>query len=127
MLAGNTFLLGARSADIHLWVVISDPLAEPENVVLVSLTSWDRTKEQTCLIEVGDHPFVRHRTVVSYAAARWGATSHQLDQLAASGALRPHQPASQPLLDRIRLGAARSRLLPLDAWTILDRQGLLPE
>ncbi len=39
MEGGDTFLRADN--DKHLWIVISDPLADPENVLLVNSTSLD--------------------------------------------------------------------------------------
>ena len=41
----------------HLWVVISLP-DEIGEVVVVNLTSHRDNKDQSCVIEAGEHPFV---------------------------------------------------------------------
>ena len=56
MKAGDTFLLKKDAVDRHLRVIISDPEAFPEQVVFVTMTSFDRTKEGVCLIHPGEHP-----------------------------------------------------------------------
>ena len=78
MNAGDTFFLGDKAADRHLWVIISDPTIDPDRVLFVSMTSFDVTKEDVCLVEPGEHPFVSHKTCIAY----WNARDASLDVLA---------------------------------------------
>jgi hypothetical protein len=120
--AGTTFLLSA--VDIHLWVIISDPLADPQNVLIVNLTSLDPRKEQACVLAVGDHPWIRHDTCVNYGDSQ--VTT--LDKLLAAqnaNALMIQSPVSPDILLRIREGAMNSTRMPLDNADILIRQGLV--
>jgi hypothetical protein len=64
---GTTFLMDVGGS--HLWVVISDPQADPDQVVIVSLTTWHARKDQSCIIERGEHPWATHRACVFYAKA----------------------------------------------------------
>ena len=80
MRAGDTFFLKKVAADKHLWVIISDPESYLDQVLFVSMTSYDITKEDVCLINQGEHPFVRHKTCIDYSDARH-ATSDQLEKL----------------------------------------------
>ena len=75
MNAGDTFLvaLPGTSYDSHLWIVISDPDADAERIVIVSLTSHRADKDQACLLRVGDHPYVKHDTCVNYREEIKGA------------------------------------------------------
>ena len=65
MEAGDTFYLPDKSADGHLWIVVSDPERNPNRVLLVSMTSHDVGKEDVCLIVAGEHPKVTHKTCIS--------------------------------------------------------------
>jgi hypothetical protein len=65
--AGTTFL--RSDSDKHLWMTISDPKVDAENVLIVNLTSLDIRKENVCVLHVGDHSWVRHDTCVNYADA----------------------------------------------------------
>lgn len=52
---GDTFLLEDRTIDPHLWIVISDPVSDPDHVVIVNLTSHDDpAKDASCLLKGGD-------------------------------------------------------------------------
>jgi hypothetical protein len=70
MKAGDTFFLAGGAADRHPRVIISDPAADSEHVIFVSLTSYDVTKESVCLLQVGDHPFIKHRSCIAYGDAK---------------------------------------------------------
>ena len=65
--AGSTFL--RSDSDKHLWILISDPAQDPQQVLIVNLTTLDDRKEKVCLLHVGDHPWIRHETCVNYADA----------------------------------------------------------
>ncbi len=66
MNAGDTFLVDepATSYDSHLWMVVSAPERDRDRVVILNLTSWRADKDQACVLEPGDHPYVRHRSCV---------------------------------------------------------------
>ena len=68
MKAGDTFLVVKPYN--HLYVVISDPAQNCEEVVIVNFTSYSPDEEQTCILKAGEHPFIKHKTVVRYKDAR---------------------------------------------------------
>ena len=120
--AGTTFLLSA--VDIHLWIIISDPNLDAENVLIVNLTTLAPRKEQSCVLKVGDHPWIRHDTCVNYGDSQ--VTT--LDKLVAAqnaNALMIQSPASPDVLKRIHEGAMNSTKMPLDHAEILISQGLV--
>ncbi len=124
MKPGDTFRSANRSIDIHLWVIISDPQRDPVRVLIVSLTTFEPKKESVCLLGVGDHPFVRHKTCVAYDLAK-APSLVQLEQARDAGQLIPDQPVSLEVLQRIREGAALSKKLSIDYYEILNSQGLI--
>jgi hypothetical protein len=124
MKAGDTFFLAGGAADRHLRVVISDPSIDAERVLFVSMTSYDITKEDVCLLDVGDHPFVQHKTCIAYADAR-EAPLDALLKLRDAGHLRPSEPVSMELLARIRRGVSLSRWVKLKYLELMLDQGLL--
>ena len=69
------------------------------------MTSYDVTKEDVCLIHVGEHPFVKHKTCIAYGSAK-EARLEALVQLRDTGYLQPAEPVSPELLDRIRRGVS---------------------
>jgi hypothetical protein len=121
MKAGDTFLL--QLADEHLWVVISDPSLNPQRVLVVNFTTWRQYHDQACILDRGDHPFVRHRTCVNYPSARV-ATDADLEEVRAAGLLHLHDPLSDSLLQRIR-AAVRASRMKLEHVQVLVDQGLI--
>ena len=107
MRAGDTFFLWREAADEHLWVIISDPAVDPGRVLFVSMTSYDVSKENACLIAAGEHPFVTNRTCIAYDKAR-EASLDDLGMLRDAGMLRARAPVSPELLGRIRKGVSLS-------------------
>ena len=120
--AGTTFLLSA--GDIHLWIIISDPKLDPQNVLIVNLTSLTPRKEQSCVLKVGDHPWIRHDTCVNYG----DSSVTTLDKLVAArdaNALVIQSPVGPDILQRVRESAMNSTKMPLDHAEILISQGLV--
>jgi hypothetical protein len=107
--AGDTFLVAPPYN--HLYVVCSDPVADPAHVLLVSLTTFRPKEETCCLIAAGEHPFVKHRTCVRYKDARIASAEAILNLVRASQMHR-RDPVSAELLARIRDGAGASDFLP---------------
>lgn len=124
MKAGDTFRPADRSVDIHLWVIIFDPDLDPSKVLIVSLTTFTAKKESVCLLDVGDHPFIRHPTCVAYNFAKAPSVA-QLEKAKDLGLLIPDDPVSAEILQRIREGAAISTKLAIEYGALLDRQGLI--
>jgi hypothetical protein len=124
MEAGETFYLPDKSADGHLWIVISDPGKNPDRVLLVSMTSYDVSKEDVCLVDAGEHPKVKHKTCISYKPARQTSLEN-LDRLRDSGYLNMQEPVSPELLQRIRRGVSLSRRIDLEHIELMEEQDLL--
>ncbi len=123
MKAGDVFRLDGV-ADIHCWTIISDPVIDPDRVLLVNFTSYDAFADQACILDVGDHPFFTHRTCVNYPMAR-EASNADLDLLRESGRLIMLQPLTPILLKRIRDGAMESVDMEIALADILIEQGLV--
>ena len=120
--AGDTFLV-VRPYN-HLYVVCSDPAADPVYVVIVNFTTFRPKEEDCCIIKPGEHPFVEHRTCVRYKDARIVAVE-DLMKLQASCHLQQKEPVSKELLARIRAVASQSDFLPEECRRFLHNQGLI--
>ena len=119
---GETFLLAKAGINDHLFIIISDPSADPNRIVMANFTSWGGDKDQSCVVEVGEHRFIKVRSCVYYGEDRL-ITLTQYEQFLASGQLATHDPVSNDLLKRILHGAAVSPFLPLGNRQILVEQG----
>ena len=121
---GDTFLLVNAGINNHLFIIISDPSADPNRIVTANFTSWGPDTDQSCVVEVGEHRFVKRRSCVYYGESRL-ITLAQYDRFLAASLLAPHDPVTGALLDRILRGAAVSPHLPLGNRQILAEQGLI--
>jgi hypothetical protein len=108
----------------HIWVVISDPAQDPDQVLVVNFTENRRWQDKSCVIVVGDHPAIYKETCVYYAKAQL-CTNVDLDTSLASGQIVIDEPTSELLLERIRLGAAKSDRLAFRFKNLLIAQGLI--
>lgn len=114
----------ARSRNRHLYVVLSDPGQDSENVLIVNVTTYGPGKDDSCILNVGDHPFLAHKSCVRYLSARI-ASAAKIELALAEGLLEERQPVSCDVLARMRRGAARSPYLPHEHRRLLADQGLL--
>jgi hypothetical protein len=71
MKCGDTFLMPAPggTATPHLWIVITEPDTASNLCAVVSVTTLRNSKDQTVILRVGDHPFIRHDSTIFYGDA----------------------------------------------------------
>ncbi len=119
---GDTFFL--RGYDNHLIIIISEPALDANRIVTANFTSWRADKDQSCIVEVGAHRFVKKRSCVEYRRDKL-MTLSQYSSHISSGRLVSHDPVSEALLHRILDGAAVSPYIPLGHRQILVDQGLI--
>lgn len=108
----------------HIWVVISDPAQDPDQVLIVNFTENRAWQDKSCVVTVGDHPSIYKETCVFYAKAQL-SSNLELDAAVASGQIVLDEPVSQSLLEQIRLGAAKSNRLAFKHKDLLLAQGLI--
>jgi len=124
MREGDTFLLRNRSLSDHLWVVLSDPLQDVNTpMVVVSLTSYHEGDDASCIIEPGEHPFIRRRTTALYQEAI-PASNDGLHTKADHGELILQGRMRSDVLDRIRRAVMKSQYVARQCKKILTDQGL---
>jgi hypothetical protein len=123
---GDTFRIPqpGTSLDSHLWVVISDPSIDAENILIVNFTTSRADSDKACILQAGEHPFVKHETCVNYAGAKVVAKA-SIDTLMQKGLLTPHASVSATLLKRIWDGAAASERMSLEHADILINQHII--
>jgi hypothetical protein len=97
MKARDASYITDRGVDTHLWVVVSEPTKDPERVILVSVTTYEEYKEDVCLLDVGDHPRVSHKSCIAYNEARV-ASLEKLTVLRDGGLLSEQESVSNELL-----------------------------
>lgn len=100
---------------LHLHIVLTDAVtvdpAQPDaHVVVVSVSSVveGAPHDSTCYLEVGDHPFIRHRSYVFYAVATAYPIA-TLEQMVVSGEIEVREPVSEDVMVRVTQGLLDSR------------------
>jgi hypothetical protein len=124
MEAGGAFICNDNALtedNQHLWVIVSDPGAYPECVVIVNLSSSSNAGyDPACHLRQGDHWFVKHPSFVYYRRAKV-LTSQKLEEADIS-----HKTSvSADVLARIREGAGKTNRLPRNIKQHLIEQGII--
>lgn len=65
--------------------------------------------DDACVLKVGDHPYIKHDSYISYRHLRIDPLPH-VERLVKSGVWQPHIPCSDELLERIIRGVLLSRM-----------------
>ncbi len=120
---GTVFIFTIKEQ--HPWVVLSDPTINPDSVLIVNLTSWEEYKEQTCLVDRGEHACITRKSCVYYEGATITTLQALLD--AKDGGVLKVEREAMPadVLQRMRDGAGRSENLSMGAQDLLRQQGLI--
>jgi hypothetical protein len=123
MKAGDSFLLPNENGIFHLHIIVSDPEQSPSEIFLVGISSYENWKENACVLQPEDHPFITHQSVVMYDIRL--ATLAFLEESRQNGKLKMKQPVSVEVLTRIRQGYKQSRFQRDHVYQLLFRQGLI--
>lgn len=108
--AGNTVFLRESRHSEHLYVVVTDPSADdPPSVVIANITTQREWSDTTTCLDAGEHPFVKHASVVNYGDARIveAANIRKAMEL-----FETHRDCSPELLKRIQEGILKSPRTP---------------
>jgi hypothetical protein len=109
---GDTFLLPKSSDDTeHLWVVLTKPDSKGK-AVCANITTAHAYSERTVVIQAGEHPFVKHESVVMFADARvldLNAIQKALDYNQTTYIASTHKKCSPTLLKKIQDGLLKSK------------------
>lgn len=121
--AGDCFKY-IQKREPHLWVVISDPERD-SNVLIVNLTTFRHHKDDTCILNQGDHPFVQHETCINYACGEVPTGGHLAD-LMNRERIKLQDRMSPDILKRIQDGALTTPHIPARHRRLLIRQLVPP-
>ena len=114
MLKRGDAVLMPKYADAtpHMWIVLTEPDGNLD-VVIVNVTSLKNHLDQTAILKVGDHSYIKHDSVVLYADARIVPVTPIVDGLNLKTPLfRQLDPCSVELLKRISNGIFASDFTP---------------
>lgn len=108
------------SSKKHLFVVLAGPLGDEDEFLLVSLSRVQAgvPYDDTCLLDTGDHPFVKQLTYVRYDLAAIHSRAY-LERAVSNGIMLVKQPVTLELYERICDGLKQSVLTPYRAKTFL--------
>lgn len=101
----GTILLLSGSKE-HIFFICNDPVFYPrltkDCFLAVNLTSicHEIEHDPTCVLGVGDHPFVRHPSYIFYRRAEILGADTIIQQVA-SGDIRTHEPCEEETFQRI--------------------------
>jgi hypothetical protein len=124
--AGDAFLVVNEYKVKHLYVIVSDPEQNAEEVYLVMVSSHETHKDETCILEAGDHLRITHRSVVVYQRPPAVITSvSRLKSQVENKSIVTQPPVSESVLTKIRQGCTKSDFVPPRIETLLFKQGLL--
>jgi hypothetical protein len=114
------------SVPVHLYSVVSDPDQSYEEVVIANFTTYrSGNGDPSCLIQPGEHSWVRRETCVAYGHARIAAGA-DLEAGLTGGVLSARELLSDELIERIQVGAFESRHSPEGCLRVLRAQGFGP-
>jgi len=107
---GMTILLPTSDGNRpHLWVVITPPTVD--EAVIVNITTKRERSDLTVVLNVGDHPFIKHPSVVYYSDARITPVV-ALENAIKSNYFRTHQGFAVSVLSKIQKGIFVSEFTP---------------
>ena len=112
--AGDTFEGNyIQTANRHLHIVLSNPYTseQGESVVIVYMSSYKgtcRAEEDSCVLEVGDHPFITNRSYLVYSACREVPVS-VLDRELQKETIKRKDPLSKEILVKALEGMQSSK------------------
>jgi hypothetical protein len=103
---------------------VSDPQIDEDCILILNLTTAKKFHDHSCVLKVGDHPFVRWNSCINYGQGYIisGVTiKSKLD----AGIIEYREPMSQAVMRKILDGAQASDFTLFDYITLLSGQGLI--
>ncbi|MCW7547751.1 hypothetical protein OO184_07330 [Photorhabdus sp. APURE] len=93
----------------HLYIICCDPVFYPKKTktcflaVNISSLKPDIPYDRTCILNCGDHPFIRHPSFVFYGRADiFGSVT--VEQHMSAGDIKIHEPCGDSVFNRILSG-----------------------
>ncbi len=106
--ACRTFLLHeSQESKPHLWLVLTDPVGRPPEIVAVMVRTATSFTDKTVILNVGDHPFIRHPSSVHYSTAAFFRVD-AIQRAIQRGQCYLQEDLSADLLEQVRQGLLTS-------------------
>lgn len=112
MLRGKSFLSDNEKTPSgklkrHLRIIITNPDFENNYVVITVQTLRGTFMDTTCIIEKGEHPFIKHTSVVNFSKTLM-MNEHEIINGIQRGLLIDKKNVSQSLLEKLQKAAISS-------------------
>ena len=126
---GFTFFLDPHGNDGHLQFVLSyetfgDKSTDAE-LIIVNFTDAKHDYENTCLIKIGEHEWIKKPTSIKWEHAWFIKATDLRKRLSGEYAVK-HPHISNRLMNRIVQGARKTKLLKPKFLSVLRSQYLIP-
>ena len=113
---GDTFFADYPKNDPHLFFIIIDAdYKNPELFICTMLSSWKDFSphcDDACIVNEGEHPFVRHKSYIAYSETMV-LTRDDLERFVLQGSFKRNEPATPALVKKIIDAASKSKkILP---------------
>jgi hypothetical protein len=129
--AGSAFLKPSGNKN-HLFIVVDTPMkfegyGPHDCVVIVSVTTLRNipSDDLACLLNAGEHPFVRHPSYVAYVQAEVVTVPH-LQGLLSTGVCSIQPDLSAEVLARVRAGLHLSKRISREFKKLLAHLNTFP-
>jgi len=110
--AGSAIVLsGHPVGSSHLWLVLTDPDSESDQVVAVMVVTARGHTDRTLTLSAGAHPFIRHDSSLDYGGTRRFQTA-RLEGALRSGRCHLSENMTAALLRQVRAGLLASPRTP---------------
>src|SRR5712671_3962923 len=110
--AGRAVLLsGPPVAAPHLWLILTDPDPESDQVVAVMVVSKRAYTDRTVTLSLGEHPFIQHDSSLDYGGTKRFHVS-RLRAALRGGRCELRENMSSSLLEKARAGLLASSRTP---------------
>lgn len=120
---GTLFIPSNGNDEKHLFFILNDACTEGCHLLVNVTTIYaGGHHDPACILDVGDHPFLKHKSFISYKMARVHQSA-QLIKMVSSWYYTPGEPAAPELVEKIIQGALASDYVPKHVWKYLASLG----
>jgi hypothetical protein len=95
----------------HLWILITKPNPLNDSSIWVNVTTARPGSDQTTVLQRGDHPALRHESVINYRGAKL-VDLVKLEGLIQAAKARSGSCCPGPILSKIQAGILASKFTP---------------
>lgn len=92
----------------HLCILLTDPVGPPEQILTVTVVTAGDNFDSACVLNAGDHEFIKHKSYVAYATCRIDFAS-RIKECVASGEFSGREMLKEEVFKRVIEGLAKSK------------------